>query len=113
MIPAPLLRQPQDAAPGPSRLRGEFALSPGRVVVKDLMLVNKAAAVTMDGLIVGGELRLRGILVPAVLYEPHDPPCSSHLCLRGTPYSVTGPVGAPRLVINPFPGPHPRALFPR
>jgi hypothetical protein len=103
----------QDAGRGPSRLRGEFTLSPGKVVVKDTAFVNKDAAATMEGIIEGGELNLRGLLVPAVLNDPRDPPCGSHLCLRGLPYSITGPIGAPRLLINPFPGPYLQSVLPR
>jgi uncharacterized protein YjbI with pentapeptide repeats len=109
--PEPLLQQALTAAtppPGPShahdadltRLRAEFTLSPGKVVVKDALFYNKLAGATLEGRIEAGELDLRGVLAPALLADMQEP-CSSP-CLRGMPYRVTGPVEAPRLVVNPW-----------
>jgi hypothetical protein len=109
--PEPLLQQLLTAAtppPGPSRahdadltlsrLRAGFTLSPGKVVVKDALFYNKLAGATLEGRIEAGELDLRGVLAPALLADMQEP-CSSP-CLRGMPYRVTGPVEAPRLVVN-------------
>jgi hypothetical protein len=111
--PEPLLQQLLNAAtplPGPSpahdadltlsRLRAGFTLSPGQVVVKDALFYNKLAGATLEGRIEAGELDLRGVLAPASLADMQEP-CSSP-CLRGMPYRVIGPVGAPRFVINPW-----------
>ena len=107
-----LLGQSQDAGAAPSRLRGEFTLSPGKVVVKDTAYVGKDGAATMEGFIEGGELHLRGALAPASLADPQESPCSAHRCLQGLQYTLTGPVGAPKLVINPFTTPIWRHVLP-
>jgi hypothetical protein len=92
----------QDARWAPSRLRGRLVLSPGKIVVKETSFFNKHAGATAEGVVAGGELNLRGVLAPAFLEEASEPPCHSSRCLRGLQYTVTGPVGAPKLLINPF-----------
>jgi hypothetical protein len=66
----------------------------------------------MEGFIEHGELNLRGAVAPAILADPQEPPCSAHRCLQGLQYRLTGPVGAPRLVINPFMAPIWRHMLP-
>jgi hypothetical protein len=105
--------RPQDAGAAPSRVRGQLALSPGKIVVKETSFFNKAAAATLEGIVEADQLDLRGVLAPASLTDPQEPPCGSHPCLRGLSYRVTGPAGAPKLVVNPFIENMWRPLFPR
>jgi hypothetical protein len=107
----PLLTQLQDVTPVPSRLHGHFNLSPGKVVVKDTAFENDDGAAIMEGLIERGELNMRGLLAPAVLNDPRDPLCSTR-CLQGMQYRLTGPLAAPKLVINPFMTPVWKSLLP-
>jgi hypothetical protein len=113
-VPAPPLLEPShDAGPVPSRLHGHFTLSPGKVVVKDTALSSEDGAATMEGVIERGELQLRGALAPAMLADPRGPPCSQDRCLPGMEYRLTGPIGAPKFVINPFMTPIWRRSLPR
>jgi hypothetical protein len=89
-----------DADQGLSRLRAAFTLSPGKVVVKDTLFYNKLASATLEGRIESGEFDLRGVLRPALLAGLQEP-CSSP-CLRGMEYRLTGPIGSPRFVVNPW-----------
>ena len=86
----------------PARLRGQLVFAPGKIVVKETSFFNKHLGATAEGLVEGGELNLRGVLAPAFLEVAQEPPCAMSRCLRGLQYRVTGPIGAPKLVINPF-----------
>jgi hypothetical protein len=86
----------------PSRLRGQLVFSPGKIMVKETSFFNKHVGATAEGLVEDGELNLRGVLAPSFLEVAREPPCASSRCLRGLQYRVTGPVGAAKLVINPF-----------
>ena len=102
LTPPPGPPQAQDAPPASPHLRGGFTLWPDKVVVKNTVLFDKLVTATLEGRIEAGELDLRGMLAPAILAHPPAEPCSSSPCLRGMSYRVTGPIGAPRLLINPF-----------
>jgi hypothetical protein len=97
----------------PSRLRGRLVFSPGKIVVKGTSFFNKHVGATAEGIVEGGELNLRGVLAPAFLEVAQEPPCASSRCLRGLQYRVTGPLGAPKLVINPFIENVWKSIFPR
>ena len=97
---APGTPHAQDADLNLSRLRSEFTLSPGKIVVKDGLFYNKLLGATVKGRIEAGELELRGVLAPAMLASMQVP-CSLP-CQRGMEYRVTGPVGSPRFVVNPW-----------
>jgi hypothetical protein len=97
--PPPGLAQ-ADVDHGLSRLRTGFTLSPGKVVVKDALFYNKLASATLEGRIEAGEVDLRGVLAPALLAGMLEP-CSTP-CFRGMEYRLTGPIGSPRFVVNPW-----------
>jgi len=94
----------QDSDPGPSRLQGRFALAGGELVVRDALLSNKAAHASLEGRIKDGQIDMRGMLA----LTPHEPKlasCATFACLLNLQYRLTGPVGAPRILINPFENP--------
>jgi hypothetical protein len=95
-------KDPNDAAPGLSRLRAAFVLAPGKFVLNEARFYNNAAGATMEGRIEGSELDLRGVLDAAVLADPRSAPCASFACMRGLQYRVTGSLQSPRVLINPI-----------
>jgi hypothetical protein len=102
LTPSPGQTSAQLAGAAPSRLRGQLGLSPGKIVVKNTTFFNKHATVTLEGIIADGELNMRGLLAPANFAFPQEPPCNPSQCLLGVQYTLTGPIGAPQLRINPF-----------
>jgi hypothetical protein len=96
----------------PSRLRGQLVFTPGRIGVKETSFFNKHVGATAEGIVDGGGLNLRGVLAPAFLEEMQDP-CARSRCLRGLQYRISGPVGSPKLVINPFVENAWQFIFPR
>ena len=101
LTPPTTLPRAQHTGWSPSRLRGQLALSPGKIVVKETLFYNKLAGATAEGTVEGGELNLRGVLAPAFLEEMPKPDCSPSRCLRGLQYTLTGSLGAPKLLVNP------------
>jgi hypothetical protein len=94
----------QDSDPGPSRLQGRFALARGEIVVRDALFSNNAVRASLEGRIKADQVDMRGTLVPTPR-EPKLASCESFDCLLSLQYRLTGPIEAPRIVINPFANP--------
>jgi hypothetical protein len=86
-----------------SRLHARYALLPGKIIISEAALSNPSFGATLDGLIEGDNLNLRGYLLPLVLMQMQGPICAERKsCLAALPYRVQGTPQAPQLQIMPY-----------
>jgi hypothetical protein len=86
-----------------SRLHARYALLPGKIIISDAALSNPSFAATLDGLIEGDNLNLRGYLLPLVLMQMQGLTCAERKsCLAALPFRVQGTLQAPQLQIMSY-----------
>ena len=86
-----------------SRLRAHVTLLPGKIIISDATLRSPSFAATLEGLVEGDNLNLRGYLQPRALMEMQNPDCADRKgCIAPLAYSMRGTSRAPRLQIMPW-----------
>jgi hypothetical protein len=95
-----------------SRLHARYALLPGKIIISEATLTNPSFGASLDGLIEGDNLNLRGYLLPLVLMQIQGPACAERKsCLAALPYRLQGTPQAPLLQIMSYMDMSHRHLF--
>jgi hypothetical protein len=100
VLPSPL--------PGPrlvnfSHLDANYTLTPGKLTIADSMLRSPTLGMTLDGLVEGERLNLRGYLLPLAAMEMERENCTTNRgCFYAMPYRVQGTRHAPQIQINTY-----------
>jgi hypothetical protein len=114
ILPERLTKQIRDVVPPPSPLPGtgflhfsdvhaRYTLLPGKITISDAALRSPSFDATLEGLIEGDNLNLRGYLLPLMLMEMQRPDCSDRRgCFASLPYRLQGTLQAPRLQIMSY-----------
>jgi hypothetical protein len=86
-----------------SRVHARYALLPREIIISDAALRGPSFDASLDGLIEGDNLNLRGYLLPFVLMELQRPACADRSgCFASLPYRVQGTLQAPLLQIMTY-----------
>ena len=84
-----------------ARLHARYALVPGKVIISDATLRSPWVDATLDGLVEGDKLNMRGYVLPRVLKDMQ--PCAGREgCFAALPYRLQGTSQAPRLQIMTY-----------
>jgi hypothetical protein len=114
ILPERLTKQIRDVVPPPSPLPGtgflhlsrvhaRYMLLPGKITISDAALRSPSFDATLEGLIEGDRLNLRGYLLPLMLMEMQRPDCSDRKgCFASLPYRLQGTLQAPQLQIMSY-----------
>ncbi len=88
---------------GFSRLSAHATLTPGKLTITHTLMRGPSFAATLEGLVEGESLHLRGYLLPLVLAEMERENCkASKGCLYGMPFAVQGTLQAPQIQISTY-----------
>jgi hypothetical protein len=100
-VAAPL--SPDARELGFSDLHAHATLAPGKITITQTMMRSQSFVATLEGMVEGESLNLRGYLLPSVLAEAERQNCKSPKgCLFGMPFTVQGQLQAPQIQIMTY-----------